>query len=84
MVNAMVTFVTNVSFAFVNFVMRLIVINHPPNIKKVLSQVVHSACLLFTRRGISSGREKPAQYSRCLYRDFYNLKLNWRLKLTNS
>ena len=34
MVNAMVTFVTMVSFAFVSFVMRLIVINHPPNIKK--------------------------------------------------
>ena len=38
MVNAMVTFVTNVSFAFVNFVMRLIVINHPPNIKKKFSR----------------------------------------------
>ena len=34
MVNAMVTFV---SFAFVSFVMRLIVINHPPNIKSSLA-----------------------------------------------
>ena len=34
MVNAMVTFVTMVSFVFVSLVMRLIVINHPPNIKK--------------------------------------------------
>ena len=45
MVNAMVTFVTNVSFAFVNFVMRLIVINHPPNIKK--SSLAGRALCLF-------------------------------------
>ena len=44
MVNAMVTFVTMVSFAFVSFVMRLIVINHPPSVK---SSLAGSALCLF-------------------------------------
>ena len=28
-------------------------------------QAVHAACFLVTRRGLASGKEKPAQYSRC-------------------